>query len=105
MAMADCLCARLRFISAEARNGMREEHRSLLPSGVELEHSIKELFKRQTTSGIWPKYFPLFHYQDAGSNFCFTFELLEAVLHEFGRAQNRLLKELAIVAGLEQAVS
>jgi len=104
MAMAACLCARLRFISAEARNGMREEHRSLLPSGVELEHSIKELFKRQTTSGIWPKYFPLFHYQDAGSNFCFTFELLEAVLHEFGRAENKLLNDTNVIRGLEKAV-
>ena len=76
----------------------------MLPSSVELERSIVELFREQTDSGIWPKYFPLFHYQDAGSNFCFTFELLEAVLVEFGGIQNGLLSEDEVISGLERAV-
>lgn len=105
MAMSACLCARLRRISEEPRRGMNEAHRSLLPSIVELERSIIELFNEQTPSGIWPKYFPLFHYQDAGSNFCFTFELLEAVLVEFGGKRNDLLTEEVIISGLERAVS
>lgn len=104
-AMAACLCARLRSISAKADGGMKEEHQATLPSMVELEHSIKVLFRHQTKSGIWPKYFPLFHYQDAGSNFCFTFELLEAVLYEFGRAENELLDDAYCIRGLEKAVT
>ena len=105
MSMSACLCARLRKMSEAARGGMNEAHRSQLPSIVELERSVIDLFYEQTPSGIWPKYFPLFHYQDAGSNFCFTFEMLEAVLVEFGDKRNELLSEEAIISGLEKAVS
>lgn len=108
MAMSACLCSRLRVISnaaktQAARLGATKDHLSMLPSRPELEHSIHELFKTQT-NGIWHKYFPLFHYQDAGSNFCFTFELLEAVLVEFGRRENELLDSVDFVEGLENAV-
>jgi ATPase family protein associated with various cellular activities (AAA) len=105
MAMAACLCARLRTISYQTQLGTTNKHLALLPSVVELEHSIQELFKKQGNSGIWPKYFPLFHYQDAGSNFCFTFELVEAVLYEFGRPENKVLDNPAFVEGLERAVT
>jgi len=105
MGMAACLCARLRKISAEAKLGTTEQHHARLPSAVELEHSIHKLFAKQAHSGIWPKYFPIFHYQEAGSNFCFTFELLEAVLCEFGGPENQLLDTPAIITGLEQAVA
>lgn len=104
MGMSACLCAQLRAISDEAQLGATKEHLAILPSMVELEHSIEELFSKQTRSGIWNKYFPLFHYQDAGSNFCFTFELLEAVLHEFGGEKTKLLANLKFVQGLEKAV-
>ena len=104
MAMSACLCARLRSISKELRLGMNNNHHSMLPSTVELESAVVDLFAQQTPSGIWPKYFPLFHYQDAGSNFCFTFELLEAILVEFGGEHNRLLTEEAVILGLERAV-
>jgi SpoVK/Ycf46/Vps4 family AAA+-type ATPase len=105
MAMSACLCARLRRISESTANKAAKDHLAHLPSLVELEHSIGELFKRQSISGIWPKYFPLFHYQDAGSNFCFTFELLEAVLTEFGHKDNHLLEDTAFLEGLTRAVS
>ena len=105
MAMAACLCSRLRAITNAGELGSNAAHREILPSALELEHSIQELFKRQAISGIWPKYFPLFHYQDAGSNFCFTFEMLEAVLSEFGRAENTLIDGELFVKGLEDAVT
>jgi len=105
MAMAACLCARLRSIGEKAGRGVTEKHWAKLPSAAELEHSIKELFRRQRKSGIWPKYFPLFHYQQAGSNFCFTFELLEAVLHEFGEPENDLLADATFIEGLENAIT
>jgi ATPase family associated with various cellular activities (AAA) len=105
MAMAACLCSRLRELSEkEGSLGLDAKFKELLPSRTELEHSIKELFSRQT-NGIWPKYFPLFHYQDAGSNFCFTFELLEAVLVEFGRSENELFDDVVFIKGLEDAVT
>jgi len=105
MAMAACLCARLRTISKSLGSGTNNSHHSMLPSTAELESAIVDLFSLQTPTGIWPKYFPLFHYQDAGSNFCYTFELLEAVLFEFGREGNRLLTEEAVISGLERAVN
>jgi hypothetical protein len=93
MGMCACLCARLRAITERPRLGARKEHLTVLPSRVELERSIEELVTKQTKSGIWNKYFPLFHYQDAGSNFCFTFELLEAILYEFGKSRPELPRE------------
>ena len=104
MAMSACLCARLRTISKGLTSGTNKNHHSMLPSTAELESAIVDLFGMQTSSGIWPKYFPLFHYQDAGSNFCYTFELLEAVLFEFGGEGNRLLAEESVISGLERAV-
>lgn len=104
MAMSACLCARLRTISKSQLCGTSNKHHSMLPSTAELESAIVDLFAEQTPSGIWPKYFPLFHYQDAGSNFCYSFELLEAVLFEFGREGNRLLAQESVISGLERAV-
>ena len=104
MAMSSCLCARLRRISEDAKTTMTNVRSVHLPSLTELEHSIAELFNKQSNSGIWPKYFPLFHYQDAGSNFCFTFELLEAVLTEFGYRDNHLLENPAFLEGLTRSV-
>jgi hypothetical protein len=113
MGMAACLCARLSAIfknknkETEVGDGGLEN----LPSRVELLHSIKEVFKQQTESGIWPKYFPMFHYQEAGSNFCFTFELLEAILHEFAQTSDtdtgasNLFDDPEIVRRLDQAVT
>ena len=113
LGMAACLCARL---SAIVRNKNKSAGNGVaaiptLPSVVELLHSIKEVFKHQTKSGIWPKYFPMFHYQEAGSNFCFTFELLEAILHEFANTEdsvtiaNDLLSDATILSNLEKAVT
>src|SRR5262249_16883239 len=104
MAMSACLCARLRSISKGLQLGADNSHHTMLPSTVELESAVVDLFAEQTPTGIWPKYFPLFHYQDAGSNFCYTFELLEAILVEFGGEHNRLLTEEAVISGLERAV-
>jgi hypothetical protein len=104
LAMAACLCVRLRTVSKGLKLKMTNEHHKMLPSTVELESATVDIFNEQTSSGIWPKYFPLFHYQDAGSNFCFTFELLEAILVEFTAARSRLLTESSVMEGLESAV-
>lgn len=101
LGMAACLCARLRQLSdLGAATGDLE----LLPSKFELERAVEEIFALKTESGLWNKYFPMFHYQDAGSNFCFTFELIEAVLHEFGYSE-RLFESTCFIDGLEHALS
>lgn len=106
MAMAACLCARLRETATNGKLGMNKKQIELLPSEIELEHSIRTLFALQAESGIWQKYFPMFHYLDqgAGSNFCFAFELLEAILNEFGRGEGRLLDDAAVLSGLSSAL-
>jgi ATPases of the AAA+ class len=105
MAMAACLCVRLRKIAQAAKSSGITACLQLLPSVVELQHSIKVFFDRQGPSGIWPKYFPLFHYPRAGSNFCFTYETLEAVLAEFGNDASDLLATPPILQKLERALT
>jgi hypothetical protein len=101
MAMSACLCSRLRLITSRLQ---LTSINSVLPSVVELERAVADMFLEQTMSGIWPKYFPLFHYQDAGSNFCFTFELLEAIFVEFGGKHNKLLEDDSVLLGLERSI-
>ena len=105
MAMAACLCARLHSISRSTQVAVSALQPENLPSMIELESSIIDLFAEQTPTGLWPKYFPLFHYNEAGSNFCYTFELLEAVLLEFGGKDNHILFDEAVIVGLERAVA
>jgi hypothetical protein len=86
LAMAACVINRIRRMS--------DEHSHLahigrtLPSVVELEFGIKQVFSKQSESGIWHKYFPLFHFPKGkgAADYCFSFEFLEAVLVEFGLA-------------------
>lgn len=111
MAMWACVCSRLRHLSSNVAgiqlgiSDIAKYSLAILPSRAELEHSILDLWKYQTEDGIWPKYFPIFHYQDAGSNFCFTYELLEAVLIEFGRPENELLDNTRTIQALDNAVT
>jgi hypothetical protein len=105
MAMAACLCARLRSVSRRRSSALTDQQREDLPSMIELESAIVDLFVEQTPTGLWPKYFPLFHYNEAGSNFCYTFELLEGVLLEFGSKDNHILFQESVIVGLERAVS
>jgi hypothetical protein len=103
-AMAACIAARLRrmAIAESKRTPISASHE--LPSTEELRHGISLLFEHQGRSGIWPKYFPLFHYPEAGANYCFSFELLEAVLHEFGDS-GYFLRDEATFRGLSSAVT
>lgn len=105
MGMSACLCARLRSISGDAKLGTTKAHAESLPSMFELQRSISDLMAHLADSGIFPKYFPMFHYQDAGSNFCFTFELLEAVLYEFGNSESKLLGSPAFIDAIAKAIS
>ncbi len=105
LAMAACLAAKLRHLAEKEELGTYSSYADNLPSNIELRCSIEALFKRyQRPSGIWPKYFPLFNYVDeAGSNYCFTFEMLEVILNEFGDSEVIVNNE-SVFGGLEKAV-
>ena len=75
-----------------------------LPSSVELEFGIKQVFSTQSDSGIWHKYFPLFHFPGRGkgaADYCFSFEFLEAILNEFGTI---VLRDGELLERVERAV-
>jgi DNA replication protein DnaC len=84
LAMAACLINRIRRMTAE--NPMVAEIGVDLPSATELEIAVEQVFAKQGESGIWHKYFPLFHFPKGGgaADYCFSFEFLEALLVEFG---------------------
>jgi len=103
MGMAACLCARLRQIATKPTFEEGDKVFDYLPAGVELQHGIQVLFGLQGRSGIWPKYFPLFHYPKAGANYCFSFELLEAILHEFSDCG--LFERETVFKGLEKSIT
>ncbi len=84
LAMAACLINRIRRLSDEERELASLSR--MLPSLVELEFGIEQVFSKQSESGIWHRYFPLFHFPKGGgaADYCFSFEFLEAILTEFG---------------------
>lgn len=84
LAMAACLISRIRRLSDEERELASLSR--MLPSLVELEFGIEQVLTKQSESGIWHRYFPLFHFPKGGgaADYCFSFEFLEAILTEFG---------------------
>jgi hypothetical protein len=84
LAMAACLINRIRRFSDENRELASLSR--MLPTLVELEFGIEQVFAKQSESGIWHRYFPLFHFPKGGgaADYCFSFEFLEAILTEFG---------------------
>ena len=103
MIMAACVVKRLHKWRVQGRLSRSVYER--LPPIAELRHSVSELFRFQGKSGIWPKYFPLFNYPKTGaSNYCFTFEFLEATLAEFSDAGSRIFDVPAVMSGLERAL-
>jgi hypothetical protein len=103
MIMASCVVKRLHKWRADGKLPRSVYER--LPPIAELRHSVAELFRFQGKSGIWPKYFPLFNYPKTGaSNYCFTFEFLEATLTEFGDPESHLFDTPCILNGLELAL-
>lgn len=102
MVMAACMVAKLRRRLREDSDAEVKTEFERLPSDAELKAAIKIGFEKQSESGIWPKYFPLFHYPDAGSNYCFSFEMLEAVAREF---PEQITETPIIIEGLARALS
>jgi hypothetical protein len=103
MAMAACLASRIRRLVVAGKAGAPSKLLDDLPKEEELRTAVRLLFQKQGESGIWPKYFPLFHYPHEGTNYCFSFELLEAVLHEI--VDTKFLVEDQILRGFQMAVA
>lgn len=84
LVMAACLINRIHRL-CDDRPELAAISRSL-PSQVELTFAVQRVLSEQPESGIWHKYFPLFHFPHGGgaADYCFSFEFLEAVLVEFG---------------------
>jgi hypothetical protein len=101
MAMSACLVARLKKIM-QRRGSNDDDLAQLFPSQTELKHAVGLLFKYQRPSGIWPKYFPMFHFRNAGANYCFTFEMLEALVTEIDPIE--MLEVPGVLAGLGSAL-
>lgn len=83
LAMASCTLLRIRrnaLVAPDYQDLLDED----FPSSADLENGVLKFFDYQRSSGIWDKYFPLFHYPDAGASYCWSFEVLEAILTEFG---------------------
>jgi hypothetical protein len=102
LGMATCLLAKLEHFSRD--HTARPKVADRLPSRFELEDGIEQVFRTQLTSGIWAKYFPLFQYRDpaGGANYCFSFEMLEAMLREFGNST--VFEREPCIVGLQRAV-
>jgi hypothetical protein len=101
MSMAACLVFRLQKIMNKQPS--KDNLTQLFPSKTELNHAVSLLFKHQRPSGIWPKYFPMFHFLTAGANYCFTFETLEALVNEMEPAE--IFAIPGVIAGLKSAVN
>ena len=86
LAMAACLIKRIHRLCND-RPELAKISRSL-PSEIELTFAVERVISEQSRSGIWHRYFPLFHFPlgRGAADYCFSFEFLEAVLGEFGSA-------------------
>jgi hypothetical protein len=83
LAMAACLCSAIRKIGSKNCQASSYLQKRLFPSNRELLAGIRSFFDEQNKYGVWNKYFPIFHYPASGPNYCWHFEVLEAVIAEF----------------------
>jgi hypothetical protein len=104
MALAACLATRLRRIILNQAFKDRDTMLRRLPASIEVEQAVLHALAFQETTGIWPKYFPLFNYRKgaAGSNHLFSFEVLEVIVSEF--QDSTLLEAPGVLRGIQRAL-
>jgi len=104
MVLAACLATRLRKIISTRSFTARDQMIQELPTSIEVEQAVLNAFRFQEKSGIWPKYFPLFNYKagGAGSNYLFSFEVLEVIVKEFEYSD--ILEHEVVFRGFERAL-
>jgi hypothetical protein len=110
MAMAACLVAKLRRLARSGGVDLTGDAGKFLVPMEPLRYLIGRLFRFQGESGIWPKFFPLFLDPHYGPTYCFSFEMLEAILNEFVLARTDahepgLFEDEAVFTGFAKAVS
>jgi hypothetical protein len=103
MVLAASLATRIRRIITTRNFVKRDEMIQELPTRIEVEEAVLNAFQFQQASGIWPKYFPLFNYkkEGVGSNYLFSFEVLESIVHDF---ENSSFLRTSILKGLHRAL-
>ncbi|XZE35701.1 ATP-binding protein [Pirellulaceae bacterium SH501] len=98
LVMAACLCRCIRRISKQLDGCPEVLNKILFPSNLELEAGVGAFFGFQSPrTGVWEKYFPIFHYPESGPNHCWHFEVLEAVIAEFPE----ILRDFDKVGGID----
>jgi len=104
MALAAGLAMRLHRIITEGAFTKRDQIIDRLPTKIEIEQALLVSLSFQEPSGIWPKYFPLFNYkkEGVGSNYLFSFEVLEGVIHEF--KDSKIIEDGKMLKALERAL-
>lgn len=101
LAMAACLCSAIREMWSTNTPESTHLNESLFPSTRELHAGIRSFFNEQNKYGVWEKYFPIFHYPASGPNYCWHFEVLEAVVAEFPA----VLRNWEIVGKIQKSIS
>lgn len=101
LAMAACLISRIRQMK-DPDSDLAKIIRKL-PTTVELEFGIRQVFAKQLDSGIWHKYFPLFHFPrgQGAADYCFSFEFLEAAIWEFG---DWILEDIHLIEKIQKVI-
>jgi hypothetical protein len=85
----------LAYASILTLNVGRQER--FTPDDARILHAaIAQLFSNQRPDGSWPRSRPLFHYKNAGSAYCYEYEMLVQLLQAFRTAglSDRLLLHL-----------
>jgi hypothetical protein len=104
MALAACLARRLHRIITNGSFAERDYMIEILPTKIEVEGAVLNSLAFQEPSGIWPKYFPLFNYkkEGVGSNYLFSFEVLEAIVEEF--EHSKVIENKVMIRAFERAL-
>jgi AAA+ superfamily predicted ATPase len=104
LGMSACLLSLLHRIAQQDSATLGDLVEGLPPSNV-IVSGLRMALSHQTATGVWRKYVPLFHFPESGADYCFSFELLEAVVEEFGQPTNCNWHELGLIEGMEKALS
>jgi hypothetical protein len=94
------------LLKGPQKPGGAERILATLPTALEISYGVRAFLDEQLDSGLWPKYFPLFHFPgpEAGANYCWSFEVLEALLLEM-LPQCGVLDVAALLKPLDRSLS
>jgi hypothetical protein len=104
LGMAACLTSLLHRVAQKDSAILGDLVGELPPLNVIIS-GLRMALSHQTGTGVWRKYVPLFHFPESGADYCFSFELLEAVVEEFGQPTNCNWHDLGLIESMGKALS